>query len=65
MTQGDFFFLLSNSVRDEGGGDTEQTGGRDAVEQNLGKADREPPLAVCLTQTIKTAEARIQNFSEQ
>lgn len=45
---------------------TEQNwgGGVNAVEQNLENADREPRLAVCLTQTIKTTEARIQNFSE-
>lgn len=34
------------------------------VGQDLGGADREPHLAVRLTQTIKTAEARIQNLSE-
>lgn len=34
------------------------------MEQNLENADRGPHLAVRLTQTIKTAEARIQNFSE-
>lgn len=33
------------------------------TEQNLENADR-GRLAVRLTQTIKTAEARIQNFSE-
>lgn len=40
----------------------EQNGGR-GENRNLGDADRDPHLAVRLTQTISTAEARIQNFS--
>lgn len=47
-----------------GGGVQNETEGRVHVEQNLENADGEPRLAVCLTQTIKTAEARIQNLSE-
>lgn len=45
-----------------GGGRTER--GSMWMEQNLGKADREPHLAARLTQTIKTAEARIRNIRE-
>lgn len=36
----------------------------DMGEQNLGGADRTTDLAARLTQTIKTTEARIQNFRE-
>lgn len=60
-TQGDSF---PRSGEREGDGVEGQQHGRCGGGQNLGGADREPHLAVRLTQTIKTAEARIQNLSE-